>query len=120
MADAFAACGMPLKAHQMREAETFLAMGMPPELLAEAARRAVDAGAARWNYAKGILNKWQRQGLTTLAAVHADDLAFRQRQGRRAPPVWKTPLTESQQAPIYVGRIYSAEELAAEDPWKMS
>ncbi len=118
VAAAFAECGINLKAHQMREAEVYLAQGMPPEILAEAARRAADAGAARWNYAKGILNKWQRLGVKTLTAVRAEDASFRQRQGRRAPPAWQ--LSESQRAPLYVGRIYTPEELAEEDPWKMS
>ena len=41
----------------------------PDELIKMAVDIACDAGKPRWNYVKGILRRWENDGLTTLAAV---------------------------------------------------
>lgn len=53
------------------------------ELVFEALKRTVENGKSTWRYTLGILHKWKKDGLRTIADVEAAEEAFR--QGRTAP-----------------------------------
>lgn len=56
------------------------------ELVLEAMKIAVEYGAKNWNYVERILLNWSDKKITSVSQVHAELLAFRERQNRAAKP----------------------------------
>ena len=72
----FTSCGVFLAGSSLEELKGYQDFGMEPEVLAEAAKRAADAGKATWKYTRGILQSWAKSNVLTLEDVRREDASY--------------------------------------------
>ena len=104
----FTSSGVFLAGSSMDELRGYFNYGMDPEVLAEAAKRAADAGIPTWKYTKGILKSWVKSKVFTIEDVRREDAsherkkaaAIAEKEKARGKPSHQQA-TSSSSAPLY-------------------
>ena len=104
--------GRQLKPAEMLQVRRWSESGMSPELIAEACERALKfTGDVSFGYANGIIENWQRGGISDMEGVKAADREFgiKKKAGREAANVGADP-TKVVTYNSFRQRKYSDEE----------
>lgn len=112
----YTASGVFLTSSSFDELRGYFDYGMEPEVLAEAAKRAADAGKATWKYTRGILQSWAKAKVLTLEDVRREDASYARKKaaavasknhsGDRPPASAYAPIYDGGDSGIsgYIGR----------------
>jgi DnaD/phage-associated family protein len=84
------------------------------ELVLEAMKIAVEYGAKNWSYVERILKTWSEKKITSVSQVHAELMAFKEKQSKQHP-VRKGKVIRQEMVPQYMDEEYIPAETEQSD-----